>query len=212
MRIKVRKIVGKGVFFFIWLLCTGVFMLIAYWLMAAVPSNEGTGYFTRLVTVLHTPFANYFNNYTPIGMILAFIIVELLFGVICIYKMASMSGITEGDEAERNNVSYDTFMESDVTEEPKVQFVEQIDEEPLKEESPKKERQISEKEDGSEEILLKEDVFLKLFNSGYAMNQINAMMELISYIPNIDETQLMKMISPSMSEEEIRSYIEMFFG
>lgn len=207
-----RKIVGKGVFFFIWLLCTGVFMLIAYWLMAAVPSNQETGYFTRLVSVLHTPFANYFNNYTPIGMILAFIIVELIFGVIGIYKMASMSGITEGDDAERDNVSYDTFMESDVMEEPKVQFVEQIDEEPLIEESPKKERQISEKEDDSEEILLKEDVFLKLFNSGYAMNQINAMMELISYIPNIDETQLMKMISPSMSEEEIRSYIEMFFG
>ena len=147
-------------------------------------------------------------------MIIAFIVVELLFGIRFISKMTGENVIQpEPIEQCNNEMEKVSFTDNEIfAEEPKVQFVEQIDEKPVKAEQPKKERQLPEKEDVNEDIFLKEDLFLKLFNSGYSMNQINAMMELTTYIPDIDETQMVKTFTPSMTEEEIRDYIEMFFG
>lgn len=205
-------IIKRIVFFLVWILSTCFSVLMAYWLMAAVPIIGENRYFTRLLEVLNNPFANYFNNYTPIGMILAFIIVELLFGIRFISKMV-VSSVPEPAEQDSNKMEKASLTDTEIlTEKSKIPFVEQAEKEPDKTEQPKKEKKIPEKEDEQEEIFLKEDLFLKLFNSGYSMNQINAMMELTTYIPNIDEAQMMKMIAPSMSEQEIRGYIEMFFG
>ena len=209
-----KSIIRKITFLLFWLVSTGISVLIAYWLMAAVPVTEEGGYFSRLLSVLHNPFADYFNNYTPIGMIIAFIVVELLFGIRFISKMTGENVIQpEPIEQGSNEMEKASFTDNEIfAEEPKVQFVEQTDEKPVKAEQQKKERQLLEKEDVNEDIFLKEDLFLKLFNSGYSMNQINAMMELTTYIPNIDEIQMVKTFTPSMTEEEIRDYIEMFFG
>lgn len=206
------RIIKKIMFFLLWIFSTCISVLAAYWLMAAVPKIEESGYFTRLLSVLHNPFGDYFNNYTPIGMILAFIIVEILFGIFFISKMV-ISSVPESVEQDSNNLKDASFLDDGtLLEASAIHFVEQTEEKPIKAEQPKREQKIAEKEDDSEEIFLKEDLFLKLFNSGYTMNQINAMMELTTYIPNIDESQMMKMIAPSMSENEIRDYIEMFFG
>lgn len=206
----------KIIFFVVWIFSTVISVALAYWLVGAIPkTDEELGYFTRLLHVLQNPFAFYFNEYTPIGMVLAFIVTELLFGFILILKMiANPYTVPEEDgDPEKWNTLKPEIKEGNGKGELQIEFVETQNTETSEvSEKDKKGKNVEEKDDDENEIFLREDMFLKLFNSGYTMSQINAMMELTTYIPNIDVQQMTKMFKPSMNENEIRGYIETFFG
>lgn len=193
----------KFLFFLLWLLSTVISMALAYWLMGAIPKTEEPGYLARLLHVIQNPLGNYFNNYTPIGIIMSFIVTELLFGIIFFFKISMH--LPEEDEHDSLHV-----LKSEVSVEPEIEFLEKQDTVTVEK---KNVAEKDEKDDADDvDVFLKDDVFLKLFNSGYTMSQINAMMELNTYIPEIDVRQMIKMFSPSMDENIIRSYIEAFFG
>lgn len=218
-----NRVIKKILFFMVWIISTFILFVFTYWLMGAVPEmEEGIGYFTRLANVLQDPFANYFNNYTPIGLILAFIMTELIFGIIFISKMIMNPEPVQTESNDEDIAEWST-LKPVVSEEKEIEFVDLQQEEEtdinktLQELSKidKREKGVidkGKKDDEESEVFLQEDMFLKLFNFGYTMPQINAMMELTTYISDIDVQQLTKMFSPSMDEDEIRGYIETFFG
>lgn len=212
----------KILFFFSWIIGTAMSLIAAYWFMGAIPNTEDNiGYFDRLLNVLKSPFADYFNNYTPIGMILAFIIVEFFFGVIFIAKIMGKSTDLPDNElfADKENPKTEFEPEPIKESESQIEFVvsQNLPEvRSFSTDDGKKEdsRSVSQKniDDDTKDVFMEDKMFLKLFNSGYSMEQINAMMELTLYLPFIDDRQLMKMVNPSMAADEIRSYIDMFFG
>lgn len=196
----------KFLFFLAWILSTVISIAAAYWLMGAIPETEEPRYLARLLHVVQNPLENYFNNYTPIGIIASFIVTELLFGIIFFSKI-SEHAIPEEDEQD----GFPAF-KPEAPAESEIEFLEQQD--VVVVEKKEKEKTAVEKveKDDTGDVFLKDDIFLKLFNSGYTMPQINAMMELTTYIPEIDARQMTKMFSPSMDEDDIRGYIEAFFG
>lgn len=212
----------KILFFFSWVIGTAMSLIAAYWFMGAIPyMEEDIGYFERLLNVLKSPFADYFNNYTPIGMILAFIIVEFFFGVIFIAKiMEKPADLSDNELFVGKETPKIEFVSKPIKEsESQIEFVSQTlpEVKALSTDNGKKEdlKSISQKhieDDDTKDVFMEDKMFLKLFNSGYSMEQINAMMELTLYLPFIDARQLMKMVNPSMAADELRSYIDMFFG
>lgn len=200
----------KFLFFIVWILSTVILIALSYWLVGAIPkTDDEVRYFTRLLHVFQNPFAYYFNEYTPIGMIVTFIVTELLFGVTFVSKIIAKPSQIPIEEDTDKSVA------TDENEKSVIKFVEKqdvtVDEVKEKEKKGKNAAEKDDKDDENE-IFLREDLFLKLFNFGYTMSQINAMMELTTYIPDIDVKQLAKMFKPSMNEDEIRGYIENFFG
>ena len=196
----------KFLFFLMWILSTAISIALAYWLMGAIPENEEQRYFARLLHVVQNPLGNYFNNYTPVGIIASFIVTELLFGIIFFSKISEHPMPEESEQ--------DSFrtLEPEASAELEIEFLDLQD--TVMAEKKEKEKNALEKDNGADDVdvFLKDDVFLKLFNSGYTMPQINAMMELTTYIPEIDVQQMTKMFSPVMEEDDIRSYIEAFYG
>lgn len=172
-----------------WVLSTVLSTALAYWLMGALPEMGGLEYWARFLNVVQNPFEDYFNEYTSIGIVLSFIVTELLFGIIFLSKISA----------------------SPMPEAAKEQEIK-----PSRRQGGKKERKKKAAEkcgkDDKDDVFFKDDVFLKLFNAGYGMAQINAMMELTIHIPEIDAQQMTKMFSASMDEDEIHNYIEAFFG
>lgn len=196
----------KFLFFLAWILSTVISIAAAYWLMGAIPETEEPRYLARLLHVVQNPLGNYFNNYTPVGIIASFIVTELLFGIIFFSKISEHPMPEESEQ--------DSFrtLEPEASAELEIEFLDLQD--TVIAEKKEKEKNALEKDNGADDVdvFLKDDVFLKLFNSGYTMSQINAMMELTTYIPEIDVQQMTKMFSPVMEEDDIRSYIEAFYG
>lgn len=186
-----------------WQICTVFFVFAGYCITGAIPvTNIEMGYAGRLLMVLSTPFDAHFNEYTPIGMILGFIICELIFGVILFAV---------------NNKRQTMDMES-ISEYINVEPPDEDSEKELillddKKNMSKGDKTIKEADDTEDEIVvLQEKAFLELFNHGYSMQQINEMMELTKYIKELDVGLLTRMFKTSMASEEIRKHIEVFYG
>lgn len=216
----------KFLFFIFWILFSAISILVAYWVAGAIPDNgEGLGFGIRFVEIIQLPFEDYFNDYSPIAMVLAFIINEIIFGIIYISKFSFKNNAEEGDDVDvfqedvprrpriNQEIEKDYTEEKSTTKSQEFEWSEPDEEywKKLAEKDDKSKKNIDEDKE-EKEFVMDDGIFLKMFNAGYDMNQITAMMELTQYIPKIDDIQLKKMFKPNMSSDEIREYIEVFYG
>lgn len=176
-----------------WLAAASIAALVAYWFMGAVPMGEDDpGYASRLLTVLGDPFGNHFNEYSAFGIAGAVILVTLAFGIAYFAHFAPAPEEPGGrpeDGWEENpaNGVQENGMAQEETEE----------ETPASDDGP---------------IGISEEAFLRLMNKGFGPKQIDALIELSEYAPEIGIDKIAGMVSPSMPAEEMRKYIEVFFG
>lgn len=214
MRRKRRNIPLIILFIFGWLICTALFVFAGYCITGAIPViNIEMSYFERLLMVVSSPLDGYFNAYTPIGMIVGFILCEIIFFLI----VCMMNRKPKEKAADTNEVN-DYFGISDKN--PDMEFL-FLDKETDKKADvvPTKEQKV-EKSSGKEsqleepeiDVVLQEQTFLELFSNGYSMQQITEMMELTKYIKNLDVSLLKRMFKPTMAPEDIRKHIESFYG
>lgn len=168
-----------------------IFLLFGYWISGAFPSvtdAEGNtaGFGVRLLNVLAHPLQTKYNQYTPIVMLLFFVIFELLFFVLLVVLK---------NKSEENS-------ENDATVEMAPSAIQDIE---------KTSKSMTEIEPEEDKTSISEDLFMEL-NGTYSMEQIAEMMKISKYIETVSAALLVKMFKPNMTAEEIRSYIEMFYG
>lgn len=126
-----------------------------------------------------------YNQYTPIVMLLSFIIFEMLFYLL----MVDLKNKPKEDKAVDISAIEIENKEDVLVKEMKNTISEDTE------------------EDGTS---ISGDLFMDL-NENYSIEQITEMMKISKYIGGIDASLLTKMFKPNMSAEEIQSYIEMFY-
>lgn len=223
-----------------WVIITFLSIFIGYLICGAIPKTEGSelGYGARFLEVLANPFRGYFNDYSLIGMIVGFIISEVIFGLVFLLKYSAASQV----DADLVDVSEMTRIKEENRE--KADSREEIDEEVTSEEislddnsedyyeddvfaedkkkEPKEDTNKIKKiwsrdrekqgEEQEKEFTMSQDVFLNLYNQGYTNEQIKAMMEVTEYIPDIDVSLLTRMFKKDMDPDKIRESIEILYG
>lgn len=197
-----------------WIVFTVLFVFVGYCITGAIPViNIEMSYFDRFLMVITSPFDGYFNEYTPIGMIIGFILCEIIFVlIICMMNRKPKQKPADAETID----SYFGKLEKD----PDMEFIAfDTDSEKKSESTSKKERKVektsvkeAEPDELEVDVLLQEQTFLELFSKGYSMQQITEMMELTKYIKNLDVPLLIKMFKPTMSPQDIRKHIESFYG
>ena len=214
MRRKKRNIPLIILFILGWLLCTALFVFAGYCITGAIPViNIEMSYYERLLMVVSSPLDGYFNEFTPIGMIVGFILCEIIFFlIVCMMNrkpkekksnnedMNNYLGVPEkNSDMEFLFLDKGTEMKAD-----KVVFNDNKTEKATTKDTQFEETEI--------DVVLQEQTFLELFSNGYSMQQITEMMELTKYIKNLDVSLLKRMFKPTMLPEDIRKHIESFYG
>ena len=214
MRRKRRNIPLIIILFLGWFVCTALFIFVGYCITGAIPViNIEMSYLDRLLMVVSSPFDGYFHEYTPIGMIVGFILCEIVFFLIVCLMNRQPKGKALVDE---DMSSYFGEAEKDSDME-FISFEKEPEKQPenVPEKVNKEENKVG-KEESTEEpevdLVLQEQTFLELFSNGYSMQQITEMMELTKYIKNLDVPLLKRMFKTTMSPEDIRKHIESFYG
>lgn len=200
----------KVLFFILWVFMSIFMMYIGYCITSGMSETLADVPFTDSFAIAFlNPSMEYFNSYTPVGIIVCFIFTEFVFILILLAKMSSMHGRADENDDE---VSMDEYIDDYVPEvEDTPLFAEETEGEAgVYDTTDKKENIEAEEED--KETFLEQEAFLSLFNKGYSMPQIQAMMEVRAYNPNVDASLLVKMFKNTMSPDEMRRQIEVFYG
>ncbi len=84
---------NKIVIIMFWVIISVLSVFIGYAVAGAIPQMQGSdmGYGARLLEVLANPFRGYFNRYSLIGMIVGFIVSEIIFGFVSVIKFSAAS-------------------------------------------------------------------------------------------------------------------------
>ena len=210
MKIKKQNIHLLIILFVMWLASTILLLFIGYCITGAIPVMiEKKSYFERILIVSSSPFNGYFNEYTPIGMILGFILGEVIYGIVIyfIYKK-------KNEKSEDVNLINTYLGENELDPDLDFIFLDNACKNGSVNEIKKEQEFIQDlyTEEPESELMIQEQFFLELFSNGYSMKQINEMMELTKYIKNLDVILLKKIFKPTMSPEDIRRHIESFYG
>lgn len=209
-----------------------LFIVTGYWIAAAIgiSQSDSVGFWKGVNRVLSDPFAAYFNNYTPIVMILAFIIFESLFFFYMVYSRKKERISQKILNAEENNV---TSTENGVVSEANNDFLLNLSgtghNEALQMENSDlisgfgiiSQEDISSTlqddtgnasgESAVERVEeFNDDMTMELLEY-YDLQQITAMLKLTKYIDNISIDMLKRMFQPSMPAAEIGEYIKIFY-
>ena len=238
---KRKKPLNKFVFFLLWIFFSFASILVSYWLVGATTPKDDLPYSLRLLAILQDPFNDYFNDYSPIVMVMAFLLNEIIFGMIFVGSLSAASTPVEMEEetfesVKKKSKSKKTKKHNDDRASTMDLFIDEPKEDEKKQRSPvegeqeqkNKEDEVSvealrnkdvekngkknKQEEEERELVMDNDIFLKMFNAGYDMQQLKAMLELTYYIPDVDDIKLQKMFDTSMSPEDIRECIEVYFG
>lgn len=182
---------------------SSLFLTVGYLISGAFPSaidpeGKPVGFAIKLLDVLAHPFQTHYNRYTPIVMLLSFVVFELLFFLL----MVMVKGKTETEEKKEPVVDSVLKKEKDI----EVTKSLELEETFVEKEEPSGNREVEE-----QVASISEDLFMDL-SGKYSIDQITEMMKISKYIGRIDATLLTKMFRPSMSADEIQSYIKMFYG
>ena len=234
--------VNKAALIIIWVIITFISIYIGYLICGAIPKIEGAedGYGARLLSVLSDPFKGYFNEYSLVGMIVGFIVSEIIFGFVFLLKFSSaaqmdtdlidvneMAQIKEENKANEEilveevsvedvkDKEYDIKNNFETIEPEKVSSDvsgEQTEEINKVKKSKKNRNKDKQADEDEKEFTMSQDIFINLYNQGYTNDQIKAMMEVTEYIPDIDVNLLTRMFNKSMEPENIREYIELLYG
>ena len=215
--------------------CGSIFFIYCGYLIAAMigyVQEYSTDALTGAYVILSKPFDKYFNQFTPITMILGFIIFECIFFLMVIRKripqeengnvLVNPEVIDVAEESfsqntlENPNRIFDEMLResdnsgSDMNETGYVSpdFVSKED---LQDPVSKLEESDAESDKvDPEKISFSDEVVTELLNE-YDLSQIRAMLALKEHISDCDVSLLRRMFKPTMSAEEISDYINIFY-
>ena len=182
--------------------------------------DENIDFLTAFCLVVGNPFDNYFNNITPVTMILGFIIYEGIYFLILmtrkgngevaedlfapdIIDIADKSGLDNVNENEIfNGVVSEEISDTD-DQQSSLGYVSpgeidnEVNEEPVT---------VTEER----ELFFSDEIVTDLLED-YDLSQIKSMLALKAHINIEDAGLLRRMFKPTMSAEEISNYIKMFY-
>lgn len=203
-----------------------IFILFGYWIGGAIGFviNDNLDFLTGFTKVMEDPFQKYFNNYTPVTMILAFILFEGVFFAFLIRKK-EVNNVDEEQFAPETIELIDLNKSNTVSDQ--ELFEGKISKSDKTEESDKKDYVLPEKldekvsaqgimdsslenEKDDTPLSFSDDIVSELLET-YDLAQITAMLKIKNYIDINDAGLLKRMFKNTMSAEDITSYIEMFY-
>ena len=213
---------------FVGILGSVIFILVGYWVAGAmgIAQAEKISVWNGFNRVLGNPFSAYFNNYTPIIMILAFIVFETLYFLFLVYirKSEKNHSSSNAEEigtldvtAQENVDEMDMF--GDLLNDNNSFTDQQADLEiagnigviiPDNEVSTQDDMSIEQpSEPVVREAVFSDDIAVELLDE-YDMDQITAMLNLTKYM-DVDVALLRGMFKPSMDAKEISEFISLFY-
>ena len=182
--------------------------------------DENIDFLTAFCLVVGNPFDNYFNNITPVTMILGFIIYEGIYFLILMHRkgngevaedlfapdiidIADKSGLDNVNENEIFNGVVSEEINDTVDQQSSLGYVSlgeidnEVNEEPVT---------VTEER----ELFFSDEIVTDLLED-YDLSQIKSMLALKAHINIEDAGLLRRMFKPTMSAEEISNYIKMFY-
>ena len=182
--------------------------------------DENIDFLTAFCLVVGNPFDNYFNNITPVTMILGFIIYEGIYFLILMHRkengevaedlfapdiidIADKSGLDNVKENEIFNGVVSEEISDTVDQQSSLGYVSpgeidnEVNEEPVT---------VTEER----ELFFSDEIVTDLLED-YDLSQIKSMLALKAHINIEDAGLLRRMFKPTMSAEEISNYIKMFY-
>jgi len=219
----------------VWIGLLGSFLSAAfgYWLAAAIGfmKQESLPFDRAINKVFLDPFAPYVNEYTPVIILMAFILFQTIFFLYLLLVRKGMSKKRQFEEREEddseNSDNADYLFGSVISDDKKTAEIgkdepeEQdamgfvLPEEVLFERPEEPATEVMEfetVESENQEELFSSEVVLELLSLQYDMDQILEMKKITKYIDNLKLSVLKRMFKPSMPADDIREYIEMFYG
>ena len=220
--------------------CGSILFIYLGYLIAAIigyVQDNSIDVLTGAGMVLKKPFVKYFNQYTPITMILGFIAFEVIFFLIVMRsrklkdneeetlfdsEVIDLAEVSFEKNNDQNVLNSDDLLEelqergSGESELNKSLYIspEEDDGIDLREQiSAFKEKKgdYSKKDSENPEIVsFSDDVVTDLLND-YDLSQIKAMLPLKEHISSVNVTLLRRMFKPTMSADEIGKYIKIFY-
>lgn len=182
--------------------------------------DENIDFLTAFCLVVGNPFDNYFNNITPVTMILGFIIYEGIYFLILMHRkengevaedlfapdiidIADKSGLDNVNENEIFNGVVSEEISDTVDQQSSLGYVSpgeidnEVNEEPVTVTEERK-------------LFFSDEIVTDLLED-YDLSQIKSMLALKAHINIEDAGLLRRMFKPTMSAEEISNYIKMFY-
>lgn len=220
--------------------CGSILFIYLGYLIAAIigyVQDNSTDVLTGVGMILKKPFVKYFNQYTPITMILGFIAFEVIFFLIVMRgrklkdnedetlfdpEVIDLAEISFEKNNDRKVLASDDLLEelqecrSGESELNKSLYIspEEDDGIDLRDQisvSKEKRGDNSKKDSENPEIVsFSDDVVTDLLND-YDLSQIKAMLPLKEHISSVNVTLLRRMFKPTMSADEIDKYIKIFY-
>ena len=220
--------------------CGSILFIYLGYLIAAIigyVQDNSTDVLTGAGMVLKKPFVKYFNQYTPITMILGFIAFEVIFFLIVMRgrklkdneeetlfdsEVIDLAEVSFEKNNDQNVLTSDDLLEelqersSGESELNKSLYIspEEDDGIDLRDQisvSKEKRGDNSKKDSENPEIVsFSDDVVTDLLND-YDLSQIKAMLPLKEHISSVNVTLLRRMFKPTMSADEIDKYIKIFY-
>lgn len=221
------------------LVITGVFGSIFFiyfgYLIAAMigyVQDNSTDILTGMYMILKKPFAKYFNLFTPITMILGFIVFEGIFFLIVMHGKKSENNEDEVlvdsdviDIAEKSfekNAEQKVFSTDNLFDEAEPADNNNLGISEPTYVSPESPEEIDTTDsvfvpiendkntDKTVEMSFSDEVVTELLND-YDLSQIKAMLAIKAHIDPVDVSLLKRMFKPTMSADEITNYIKIFY-
>lgn len=216
-------IIGSVIFIFLGYFCAGAL---------GIGQSEEIGFIDGLFTVLNSPFAGYFNDYTIVFMILGFILFESLFALFLFshkkeeevdadeYKPDIIDLVDIEDEqikGKKNDLpdDVDLFMSKG------VKAVTSSDSSGTRGYVSSSETGSDTKENGSgsdddnlapDNLSFGSEIMEEMLGDNYELDQLLAMLSIKKYMKDVTADLLKRMFNPDMTPEEISSYISLFYG
>ena len=189
-----------------------------------------------IASVLSSPFADHFNDFTPVLMVLGFVLFEA--GWLLVYFKINVFKSNKDPAAMQSNISKEKKNQNVISVENTVDEKTNTDNQPIienkdidisafgfvvPEEVAKLSKETAENsvdesdavdlaQDMDDEMLsFSSDIFWDL-NGEYSVEQIREMAQLKKYMKNIDAAMLRKTFKSALSAAEIKEYIDLFFG
>lgn len=213
---------GNLIFLAIGIIGSVFFIFFGYLLSGIIGAvlDENIDFLTAFCLVVGNPFGNYFNNITPVTMILGFIIYEGIYFLILMHRkgngevsedlfapdiidIADKSGLDNVNENEIFNGMVNEEISDTVNQQSSLGYVSpgeidnEVNEEPVT---------VTEER----ELFFSDEIVTDLLED-YDLSQIKSMLALKAHINIEDAGLLRRMFKPTMSAEEISNYIKMFY-
>ena len=211
---------GNLIFLAIGIIGSVFFIFFGYLLSGIIGAilDENIDFLTAFCLVVGNPFDNYFNNITPVTMILGFIIYEGIYFLILMHRKGNGEVAEElfapdiidiADKSGLDNVNENEIFNGMVGEETSDQ------ESSLEYVSPGEiENEVNREEPvtvAEERELFFSDGIVTDLLEDYDLSQIKSMLALKAHIDIEDAGLLKRMFKPTMSAEDISNYIKMFY-